>query len=89
MGLINYIVIYVIGFFLSLMALHKWGHKWGLDVYDPPHEGWYDDYPSNAHAYVAFSSIWPIFYTFGLIAKSWEWLIELSKYIEKRVKNDK
>jgi len=65
--LIPYGITYVLGFIASLIFLAKFGKKIGCGDYDPPHEGWYDDYDSNASAWFAFSLAWPIFYTFGIV----------------------
>jgi len=52
-----YIVIYIIGFILTLTFLKLFGKKMGID-YDPPHEPDYDDYENNAQAYLLFSLTW-------------------------------
>ena len=52
-----YILIYVIGFILTLTFLKLFGKKLDID-YDPPHEDWYDDWDNNAQAYLFFSSAW-------------------------------
>jgi ABC-type dipeptide/oligopeptide/nickel transport system permease subunit len=52
-----YILIYIIGFILTLTFLKLFGKKIGID-YDPPHEPDYDDWENNAQAYLAFSITW-------------------------------
>jgi len=52
-----YILIYIIGFILTLTFLKLYGKKIGID-YDPPHEPDYDDWENNAQAYLAFSITW-------------------------------
>ena len=52
-----YIIIYIIGFILTLTFLKLYGKKIGID-YDPPHEPDYDDWENNAQAYLAFSITW-------------------------------
>jgi ABC-type dipeptide/oligopeptide/nickel transport system permease subunit len=52
-----YILIYIIGFILTLTFLKLFGKKIGID-YDPPHEPDYDDWENNAQAYLSFSITW-------------------------------
>ena len=52
-----YILIYIIGFILTLTFLKLFGKKMEID-YDPPHEPDYDDWENNAQAYLAFSITW-------------------------------
>ena len=52
-----YILIYIIGFILTLTFLRLFGKKIGID-YDPPHEPDYDDWQNNAQAYLFFSITW-------------------------------
>jgi len=62
------LVIYIIGFILSLLFLSRYGEKIGIGGYDEPKTYVnYDDYSSNASAFTAFSLIWPIFYGLLLI----------------------
>ena len=74
---------YVIGFFISLLCLHGFKRELDLDNYDPPHPAYYDDYDSNAHAYVAFSLMWPIFWFFLLIITIGRGVVKLSEMIGK------
>jgi hypothetical protein len=59
-----YVLIYIVGFILTLTFLKLFGKKMEID-YDPPHEPGYDDYKNNAEAYLFFSITWivtaPIF----------------------------
>jgi hypothetical protein len=59
-----FVIIYIIGFILTLTFLKVFGKKMEID-YDPPHEPDYDDYKNNAEAYLFFSLSWfvtaPIF----------------------------
>jgi hypothetical protein len=52
-----YILIYIIGFILTLTFLKLFGKKLDID-YDPPHVSDYDDWENNAQAYLAFSITW-------------------------------
>ena len=59
-----YIIIYIIGFILTLTFLKLFGKKMEID-YDSPHDDDYDDYKNNTEAYLFFSLSWfvtaPIF----------------------------
>lgn len=52
-----FVTIYIVGFILTLTFFKFFGKKIGMD-YDPPHCVGYDDYESNAHAYLTFSLGW-------------------------------
>lgn len=79
-------IIYVIGFIISLIALFIFKKELDVDDYDPPHSSDYDDYDSNASAYVGFSIAWPLFWAFTLIGWLYGLLIKFSKYIDKKTK---
>lgn len=66
MTLLHFVGIYLIGFLITLTFLKFFGKKLGFD-YDPPHEYYYDDYKSNAEAYLSFSLFWPVVLGMGLI----------------------
>jgi hypothetical protein len=55
-----FVLIYIVGFILTLTFLKLYGKKIGFD-YDPPHEGDYDDWEDNAQAYAFFSFFWIAF----------------------------
>lgn len=79
--LVAFCATYVIGFLISLLLLHAFKRELGVDHYDPPHPEYYDDYSSNAHAYLAFSFMWPIFWGFMSMSLIYSGLIGLSKWI--------
>ena len=86
-NILLYIVIcYIFGFFISLFLLHKFAHKLGWNHYDPPHDDYYDDYESNAHAYVAFSLAWPLFWVFNLLLCIYRLIIKFSEHIDNYLK---
>jgi hypothetical protein len=77
-----YVLIYIIGFILTLTFLKLFGKKLGID-YDPPHEPDYDDWQNNAQAYLGFSLAWiitaPMFLVAGvikLLCKFSEWFLK-------------
>jgi hypothetical protein len=77
-----YVLIYIIGFILTLTFLKLFGKKLGID-YDPPHEPDYDDWQNNAQAYLGFSLSWfvtvPMFLVVGaiqLLYKFSEWFLK-------------
>jgi len=79
-----YAIIYAIGYFISLHAMHRFKVELGIDHYDPPHEGWYDDYDSNAEAYVSISFAWPIFW-FGMgLGLIWKGLLKISNRLDTK-----
>ena len=56
------ILVYAIGFAISMAVLINYGEQLGFGDYDPPHDDYYDDYSSNASAWVSFSTMWPVFW---------------------------
>ncbi len=81
MGGLLFTLGYVLGFVVSLMLMHKYKKQLGIDNYDPPHESYYDDYDSNAEAYIWFSLGWPLFWFIMLIVFLYKHLLRFSKYI--------
>ena len=47
-------LIYPIGFLITLTFFKYFGKRIGFD-YDPPHDEYYDDWNSNSDAYFCFS----------------------------------
>ena len=77
-----FILIYVVGFILTLTFLKLFGKKLDID-YDPPHEPDYDDWQNNAQAYLTFSLTWfvtaPMFIvvvTVQLLYKFAQWFLK-------------
>ena len=77
------LIVYGIGFILSLIFLSYFGKKIGWGHYDPPHDDYYDDYDSNADAYFAFSTMWPLFYFGNIVGFLYNTFI---KFYKKGVK---
>jgi hypothetical protein len=80
------LAIYVVGFFLSLLFLIKYASKFELDGYDK--EKTYatmDDYSSNASAYTAFSTVWPIFYLIGIFVLLSRGIVMFTQYIINKI----
>lgn len=76
--------VYLLGFLSTLITLHKTDGFWGRwNCYDPPHDSWYDDYSSNAQAYLSFSFVWPLFITSNIIWGIWQLLEKLSKKLDR------
>ena len=79
----NMVIVYVIGVVLTLLFLNKYGKQMELGDYDPPHDGWYDDYESNAQAWLSFSIVWPMFWIIGILFGIYSLLLQFSKYLYK------
>lgn len=78
--------IYIAGFIVTLLVLHKYKKQLDIDSYDPPHPDYYDDYRSNSEAYAWFSAIWPLWWFFQIIIWLCTGLYRLSMFVEKLVK---
>jgi hypothetical protein len=78
-----FLAIYIIGYFVSLWAMHTFKNELDINSYDPPHYDWYDDYDSNTSAYVTISFIWPLFWFMMILKLVWNGLMFISKKLEK------
>jgi hypothetical protein len=83
--LIIIIICYIAGFLISLLWLSKYGEANDLGGYDGE-KTWAEaeDYSSNASAFLAFSLIWPLFYTVGLIVILHRLAVELTQKLIDR-----
>lgn len=88
-NILFWLVGYLFGFFTSLFVLHKYKVELGVDYYDPPHGSYYDDYDSNAKAYLTFSIVWPMFWIVMGIAGLWGLLTKLSELIGGSINKEK
>lgn len=77
-----YVLIYVLGFILTLTFLKLFGKKLDID-YDPPHCDDYDDYENNAQAYLFFSLAWFVTAPMFLIVGSIQLLYKFSQWFLK------
>ena len=78
-------IIYPIGFLLTLTFFKHFGKRIGFD-YDRYEKGneWYDDYGSNAEAYLVFSVAWPITMTLLTLIGIWALLrVLVDLYLDK------
>ena len=75
-------LIYPIGFLLTLTFYKYFGKKIGFD-YDPPHEPDWDDWQSNSSAYLAFSIGWPVIVPMLLIMGFFKLMYKLTKWYLK------
>jgi hypothetical protein len=80
-----YLIIYIVGIPISVIFLTKFGKHMGLYDYDKPKTyADFDDYSSNGSAYLAFSTMWPIFYLMHGVAFLNKRLVTS---INKKIKN--
>ena len=65
-----YLIIYIVGFIVTLLLFKFFGKKIGFDYSGPKTYVNYDDWDSNTSAYTCFSIFWfvtvPIITIFGL-----------------------
>lgn len=78
------LLVYVLGFFTSLWVLHTFKNELDVNHYDKPHPEYYDDYDSNAEAYVTFSLIWPLYWFMNMFMYMWKGLVWISTQFEKK-----
>jgi hypothetical protein len=80
-------IIYPIGFLATLTFFKHFGKRIGLDYDEWSKTEWYDDYSSNAEAYLVFSIAWPISITLLTLIGIWallqvfvDWYISKTKF---------
>lgn len=78
------VLIYVIGYIISLLILKKYAHLIGVDCYDSPNGNYGDDYASNEDAWIAFSYIWPVFWLVTGLFQLFSYISKVSKRILKK-----
>lgn len=81
------LIMYPIGFLITLFSLHKWKKELNIDDYDNSNES--DligrDWSSNAQAYAAWSLAWPAVIMFIICAMTWKGVMLLSKWIQAMI----
>jgi hypothetical protein len=79
-----YIIIYIVGFILTLTFLKLFGKKLGIDYDTEITYADYDDWENNAQAYLAFSITWvvtaPMFIVVVLIKSLYKFTQWFLKY---------
>jgi hypothetical protein len=78
-------IIYPIGFLLTLTFFKYFGKRIGFDYDKYASEGgWYDDWESNAQAFTAFSVCWPITMTMLLVIGTFKMIFKFGKWYINR-----
>lgn len=81
------LIVYLIGYFITLLGLIKYGKRLGFGDYDEPKT--YvnqEDYNSNNEAWTSFSVVWPAFIIVTLIIFGINGLIKLTSKLNKNGK---
>lgn len=66
-NMMTYIMIYIVGFILSILFWVKFHKRLGIDFDVPKTYVNYDDWDSNGSAFLFFSLMWPIVLPMGLL----------------------
>lgn len=80
---ILYIIVYIVGYFLTLLFFKRFGKKLGFDYSEPKTYANYDDWGSNEKAYTFFAICWPIVMGILAIAGITNLLMKLTNKIIK------
>lgn len=80
-----YFIIYIVGVITSLFSIHKWKDNLEVNHYNNKEENEYDDWGSNAEAFLGFSIFWPLFWSIHLLIFFYQVLLKLSIFIEKQI----
>jgi hypothetical protein len=79
--MITALIIYAIGFLLTLTFFKYFGVKLGFDYERWANEtNWYDDWESNHQAFTAFSLFWPIMIPMLLIMGIFKMIFKFGKW---------
>jgi len=77
-------LIYPLGFLLTLAFFKHFGERLGFNYDEWSENSWYDDWESNADAYLAFATLWfvvmPIITAVGIVVllrKFSKWYLKL------------
>jgi len=82
--MITIFAIYFFGYFISLWVMHTFKKELNIDSYDPPHDRYYDDWESNAQAYVVLSFCWPILIFVLIFILIYKLLLTISKKLDSK-----
>lgn len=82
--MLTILAIYFFGYFISLWVMHTFKKELGIDSYDPPHESYYDDWESNAEAYVFLSLAWPLLIFVLIFKLFFNLLLKISKKLDSK-----
>jgi hypothetical protein len=77
--------LYIIGYPISLILLHKFHKNLGMDYNQPKTYVDYDDWDNNAQAFAAFSIAWPVFWILTLFMFLIKKVLSLSSFIEGEI----
>ena len=75
---------YPIGYVLTLILLHTFKRRLGIDVYDEPQAGYEDDWHSNSDAYAAWSFAWPLLWIILVVNLVWVSVCLLSAWLDDK-----
>jgi hypothetical protein len=75
---------YPLGYMLTLILLHTFKRRLGIDVYDEPQAGYEDDWHSNSEAYAAWSFAWPLLWIIFVVNLVWVSVCLLSAWLDDK-----
>jgi hypothetical protein len=79
---LQWLAIYLVGFLVTFTFFAIFGRKLGINNYDGPKTyANYDDYSSNAQAFVTWSLAWPVVWFFGSIFGAFNLLTFLASLV--------
>jgi len=81
MALLYFFIAYVIGYFICLLILSKFGKSFGMDYTKSDEDSYCDDWDNNATAYAGISFSWPFLLFFGIGYLIWSRLIRFSQFL--------
>lgn len=85
MTILLYIIVYVVGYFASVVAMHKYHKQLGMDYNVPKSYVNHDDWDNNAQAFAGISVAWFLFWGMTLFMYLAKKIVKFSSNIEKAV----
>lgn len=85
MTILLYIIVYVVGYFASVVAMHKYHKQLGMDYNVPKTYVNHDDWDNNAQAFAGISVAWFLFWGMTLFMYLAKKIVKFSSSIEKAV----
>lgn len=78
-----YIIIYIVGYLLSLTLMHKFHKALDMDYNEPKTYVNHDDWDNNAQAFAGISVAWPLFWAVKIIEYIIKKVVKFSAWIEE------
>ena len=80
-----YVIIYIVGYLLSVTLMHKFHKALDMDYNEPKTYVNHDDWDNNAQAFAGISVAWPLFWAAKIIEYIIKKVVKFSAWIENEL----